>query len=343
MLVLGVADGAVEQEFDRVTDALHLPDGRVVVANDGSAELRYFAGDGRFLASAGRRGQGPGEFQSIARLWRAGGDTVVAYDPLLSRLTTFAGPGRLVGVSSLRPVTGGGPVPPELLGRFRDGTFLARALAPLPLDAPPGARRVPVAYFRVRPGDSTATLLGHFPGDESFVVREGSGVSANQPMFGRRTYVAVAGDRFYVGNSDTYQIAVHTADGGLLRSIRAAQPNAPVTRAHVERYRQGYLAQVEPESRPRLETILAQMPVPSTFPAHGRMLVDTDANLWVAEYPRPGAGWQVWNVFDARGRWLGPVEMPAQFRITAVGSGKVLGVLHGEREVEQVRAYRLMR
>src|ERR1700741_1142587 len=101
VLSLGVREGAPEQQLDRVTDALRLPDGSIVVANEGSAELRYFAADGRFLDAAGRAGDGPGEVRAIARLWPARGDTVVAYDPLLKRLTSFARAGRLAGSVAL--------------------------------------------------------------------------------------------------------------------------------------------------------------------------------------------------------------------------------------------------
>lgn len=343
VLSLGVAAGAPEQEFARVTDALPLPDGRILVANDGSNELRYFAADGRFLGAAGGRGEGPGEFGSIARLWPARGDSVVAYDPLLQRLTTFAGDGELAASASLRPLPQGGAQPPEVVGRFPDGSFLARTVSPPPLQAAAGPRRESVAYVRLRAGDSVATGLGRFPGDESFVVREGSGVSVYPAIFGRRTYVAVGGDRFYVGHSDAYRIDVFAAGGRLMRSIRLRQPSEPVTRAHVDRYRRDYLAGVGPEDRPRLERLLSLLPIPSTFPAHGRMLVDAEDNLWVATYPRPGEDRHAWNVFDPQGRWLGPVVTPGRFRVTAIGNGMVMGVRRDEQDVEQVLAYRLVR
>lgn len=343
ILTLGVVEGAPEQEFERIADAVRLADGRIVVANDGSGELRYFAADGRFLGAAGGKGDGPGEFRSIARLWSAGGDTVVAYDPLSTRLTTLAGVGTLVVSTPLLPVAGGGPQPPEVVGRFPDGSLLARVLAPPPLDAAAGSRQDSVAYFRVRPGDSTATSLGRFPGDESFVMREGSGVSAFPPIFGRRTYVAVGGGHFYVGPSDAYRIDVRSTSGRLLRSIRAHQPGEPVTRAHLDRYRHEYLAGIERGEQPRLERILARLPIPATFPAHGRMLVDAESNLWVAAYHRPGDDRPVWNVFDPRGRWLGPVTTPGRLRVTAIGGGIVLGVGRDEQDVEKVLVYQLVR
>jgi len=121
------------------------------------------------------------------------------------------------------------------------------------------------------------------------------------------------------------------------------QPSARVTRADVDRYRHDYLQAVPPEGRPRLERIFAVVPAPSTFPAHGRMLVDTEGNLWVAAYPRPGEERYVWSVFDPRGRWLGPVVMPARFRVTAVGGGVVMGVRRDGQDVETVQVYRLVR
>jgi hypothetical protein len=111
----------------------------------------------------------------------------------------------------------------------------------------------------------------------------------------------------------------------------------------VEQYRRDYLERVGPEERPRLERILALSPVPATFPAHGRMLADAEGNLWVAAYPRPGEDRQVWEVFDASGRWLGPVTMPGRFRVTGVGGGVVLGTGRDEQDVEKVLVYRLVR
>ena len=59
VLSLGVREGAPEQQLDRVTDALRLPDGSIVVANEGSAELRYFAAvakEGSITKAAARLG-----------------------------------------------------------------------------------------------------------------------------------------------------------------------------------------------------------------------------------------------------------------------------------------------
>lgn len=48
---IGVLEGEAPYQLYRVRDAVRLPDGRIVIANGGSNELRYFAPDGRWLGT----------------------------------------------------------------------------------------------------------------------------------------------------------------------------------------------------------------------------------------------------------------------------------------------------
>ncbi|HEX7024405.1 MAG TPA: hypothetical protein VF187_06275, partial [Gemmatimonadales bacterium] len=50
-----------EQDLDNVRGATRLGDGRIVVANTGSGELRIYDGKGKWLRNLGRKGEGPGE------------------------------------------------------------------------------------------------------------------------------------------------------------------------------------------------------------------------------------------------------------------------------------------
>lgn len=49
-------------DLGQVTGALRLSDGRIVVANGATSEIRWYDGEGQHLATAGRKGQGPGEY-----------------------------------------------------------------------------------------------------------------------------------------------------------------------------------------------------------------------------------------------------------------------------------------
>src|SRR5688500_18511880 len=67
-----IGTGEGEDALYRVTSAARLRDGRIAVANAGTQQVKLFGADGRHLASLGRRGGGPGEFQAahVGRLSR---------------------------------------------------------------------------------------------------------------------------------------------------------------------------------------------------------------------------------------------------------------------------------
>ncbi|MCH7716498.1 MAG: hypothetical protein IH876_10235 [Gemmatimonadetes bacterium] len=54
-----------EQQLFRVSGTLRLSDGRIVVANSGTHELRFYDAEETYLSSLGGEGGGPGEFQGM--------------------------------------------------------------------------------------------------------------------------------------------------------------------------------------------------------------------------------------------------------------------------------------
>lgn len=89
ILEIGVREGPDEYQLHRVMGSLRLEDGRVVVLNAGSRELRYFDPGGRFLSSVGSRGEGPGEFEAPVSLRRTAEGDVQVWDRDLLRGSIF--------------------------------------------------------------------------------------------------------------------------------------------------------------------------------------------------------------------------------------------------------------
>ena len=88
ILSIGALEGNPAYELYQVRDAARLPDGRIVVANAGSGELRVFDPSGTHLASWGGRGEGPGEFGDFAAPWNVGpwpGDSIAAVGPVCEK------------------------------------------------------------------------------------------------------------------------------------------------------------------------------------------------------------------------------------------------------------------
>lgn len=106
VLTIGGAGAAPEQEFSGIAGVVRLSDGRIVVADGGSGELRYFDSQGKLLGKSGGPGQGPGEFRRLSFVGRLAGDSILTGDAAIGRFQVFDPEGRYVrGMSTTE--TGG--------------------------------------------------------------------------------------------------------------------------------------------------------------------------------------------------------------------------------------------
>src|SRR5690606_24326280 len=132
----------------------------------GSSELRWFDDGGAPLMSAGRRGEGPGEFTRMQRLVRGRGDSVVVYDAGTARVSVFAPDGAFARDVILN--TSGRPA--ELVGLLGDGTMVAQSSLLETLEnLTSGRQRPPKAVYTTAANGAPADTIGVFPGDEAYV------------------------------------------------------------------------------------------------------------------------------------------------------------------------------
>jgi hypothetical protein len=343
-LRIGVVDGDPRYQFFHMMGAWRLDGGRLVVADGGTRELRFYDAAGRFLSAAGGRGEGPGEFQQVDRLFVAG-DSLRVYDLALQRVSTFTVDGGFARSSGL-PKLEESPMP-RPLGWFADGSFLVEATPPFWRgEMQTGIKRIRAHYFRVSPAGQVQDSLGEFAGGEHYILVEGKSVASMVHPFARISAVVVGADRIYFGTSDTYEIESRSPDGRLEQLIRRAHENIRVTPEHLSdfiRERQRYAP--NEDARRGIEATLREMPLAATMPAHGRMLLDVEGNLWVEEYLPPGSPTDErgsrWAAFTAEGRWLGIVELPARFEPYQIGADFVLGRWVDELDVQYLELYRL--
>jgi hypothetical protein len=153
LLEIGVVEGDPEQELFDARSSVRLTDGRIVVLNAGSNELRFYDKSGKFLSKTGRKGKGPGEFGWAARVYYTHPDSLLVFDQSTSQESHFDATGKFIGL------TNGAPVAGEVFKRdawfygryFIDGPAIAAnrgrlkpALAALPKLAPGEIRFVKV-------------------------------------------------------------------------------------------------------------------------------------------------------------------------------------------------------
>jgi hypothetical protein len=338
---IGSLEGCAEYQFELVVGALKLDDGRIVVADNGAGELRFYDADGTYLSTTGRKGGGPGEFEELARLWPVSGDSVMTWDYRLRRLSIFDTQGRFVR-SWILGTPGnefGWHWPFVSLG---DGSLIVGFQDYSAGFAMDGVIRDTLTYYMVDQPGIYGDSLGRFLFDESY--RRGD-FSISLP-FGRAGSAAGWGNGFYFGDGHSHEFRYYTADGALRRIIRMHQPNMEVTKEDVGRYKEERIAGEDSDAgRERVRELLEEVPFPETMPAYDRILVDVEGNIWVLaySYAAPGDDQPRWTVFDPEGVALGVVEGPPRFRILQIGANFVLGRALDEMDVQYVRLYELVR
>jgi hypothetical protein len=343
-LDIGVLEGAPAYQLFEVSGVVRLADGRIVVANAGSHELRFFDGEGVYLRSVGREGSGPGEFQRMSWLRVLGEDSLAVFDASLRRVSLFGtdgGFGRTFLVASP-----GEQQPRFALGMFDDGQVLVMALNILGSQIAEGYQRRTDTYEVYSREGEFVSRIGGFRGQESFIRTgtEGGGrfIAFMAIPFGRSPVFATAGNAVVYGSSDTYEFAVYARDGTIERIVRAPHPARPVTEADYRRYVDQEVEEAEGETRRSdIESRLRELPRAQTMPAYDELVVDAAGNIWVRDFEVERSAPRAWTVFDAQGRMLGPVTVPAGLRIRQIGDDYLLGTWRDDFDVEHVRLYRL--
>ena len=337
---IGLLEGAEPYQLSQVQSARRLSDGRIVIANGGTHDLRFFDATGTHLTSAGREGEGPGEFKGLGLVVVMPGDTLAAYDWNLRRVSFFGpGGGFLRSVGFDYPA--GFPIP---LGRFGDGAWLcSRGFTFSPGNDGSEIVRDTVPFLVFEPSGTLRDSIGPFPGTEFYVRSSGHNAFASSLPFGRTTEAAVIGDRFYAGHTERYEIIRYTPAGATELIVRLDRAPVTVTPDDLARYKAERLEEADATFRQQTARNLEEMPYPGTFPAFADLMVDSDGHLWALDFSRPGDDRRHWVVFAADGRALGTVETPPGLRVLEIGRDYVLGVWQDDLDVEHVRLYQLDR
>jgi hypothetical protein len=331
-----------------VVDAVRLQDRTLVIANGGTQQLRFYTEAGEHLRDAGHRGNGPGEFQSLARLWRLSGDTIAVFDRVQRRVTWF-GPDAAYGGA----VTLALPSPYRrlrVLWPSRRRGFLAQA----EVREPPVPPRADI-QFR----DSVAVLAFDSAGgflrevlrhpDELLDVRlrdvGASHVRAPFPVHFSPQAVATGDSTgVWITDATRYEIARYDLNGRhslLLR--RRSEPVAVRSQDVVEllqRARRRLQGRSPAEIR-REMGLLEGSPAAIVFPVFDRVHIDAQENLWVGPVRDAEDFGNRWDVFDSTGRLIADVVLPVALTPTDMGVDYVVGYWKDTLDVEYVSVYGL--
>ena len=330
------SSGAGEEHFFyRVRDVLRVADGRLIVGDGASNEVRIYDVSGRFVRSFGGEGDGPGEFQYLAPLTLLRNGRVVVQD------YTDGGRGAefdLVSglVSSFRRPRMIGPLRQPATSEFLWGIDEMSGF--LKVVGSQGLKRPLATIVRLSDDRASSHTVAVVPGREVFIAPD---ADAGPPM-GRQLHAVPTGDgELVIGTADRLEYSKLDGATGALRMIaRIPGVSLAVSRQELDRERRVRLG---PDPRPHILEIFELLPEPAEKPAYQQVLVDVEGNVWAGEFlglaRRHDS--QKWYVWDSSGVWLGIVETPARFELMRVGGDEVFGVRRDFDEVESPQVLRL--
>ena len=347
---IGEVEGEEPDMLHQVIDATRLPDGRIVVANRGTDEVRVFDALGTHLFTVGGAGEGPGEFRSLWWVAAWPGDSIMAWDLADRHYSIFDPRG---GYSRSFVLETDETAPRER--RFFNPVAVR----------PDGSILVwsglydDTAVVEIRDGEGRlAGSLGAHPHQEIVLARASGDISESaSAVYGRELVTSLWGDLVVVAPNDRYEIRAFRADGSLARIVRRGHtpriPGEDDRQVFIEErmamYRSGRDAltgQPPPEGMlATLREMVGSIPLAATFPAFSEILADDAGYLWVREYdlPQEERPAPLWTVVDPGGHVLGFIETPAGLRIDHIGEDYMLVHTRDELGIEYVQVWPLAR
>jgi len=357
---IGVVEGPEEYMIGRLAGLLRRADGDILIADGLANEVRLFDGEGRFLRSVGRTGDGPGEYGGIANLFPAGGDSLVVTDRENSRATLLDP--ELVYVERYQTrLAATLATPPasshSLLGFFADGTPLfSDFLNTCGQSRMDGFCQDSVAFYRTdSAGDVLASFGSYVHGRrEIYPVLRGLVTGWGEPH--GQAFWRVQGDRFYYADARRLEYRVFLADATLERIVRVDAPLSTYSREEVLPQRPPAPGADErsQEANRVANDAMGRAILPDTIAWFSDMLVDEVGHVWIREYFPPGRSDQPpprWFIFDPEGRLRYALRSPPALvrapvtwtRMNAqIGEDFILAPARDEFGVERVELYRLL-
>jgi len=340
VLIGGVEEVGSPHFLGQVGSVGRLRDGRIVIVETTTNEVRAFDADGEHQWTYGRLGDGPGEFRRPRFIGQASDDSLLVWDDRLARMTSLTPSGELK----------------EL-----------RAPGSLVEQIPPRPRAVL----------SNDLLVGSFPGEggpaefsDGQVVQDFSRVYLTDLDYSERTYVTeitgasfqvfltpdpefvalpftvaasftAAGDEVVAVGPAERGVSAFSSEGHLVREMWVERPQRSVTDRDWRRELDRRLGDLPDQERANEERRLRRLDVPGVMPVYDRVLGNASGVIWARQYLPDFADPRRWDRFTRDGRFLGSIDTPDRLDLRQVGPDWVLGVHYDEFMVPTVRVHRI--
>jgi hypothetical protein len=326
--------------FERLSGGAILGDGAVVV--DGRGARAYFLAAGGEVNEVGRRGDGPGEFQSPSSVILGPDSEVFVWDLGTGRLSTFSRTGDFLASDLVQLAGAAGLGPTQLIGDSTlawvpqsitlraDGGESTWLEGPLMLSDRRGSSADTVAHVPF----VKLELEDGRPNSNPFVFFGGGGAFRGGFVWARNdqteaTWFDPSGDVRLVARWATRPTRVDDETWGRFEADLRARNDAAGS----------------PLDSPAIEQRLRNLRADAseTLPFFRFANVAEDGTLWLSEYTFSGDFASRFLRVAPDGRVQGWLEFPRPIRVLAIAGDRVLGIEENEWDVQSAVIYSIGR
>ena len=344
---IGQVDGPPEVAFGSVIRAAADAGGGFYLFDQKDTQIRRYDARGAFVSSIGRKGAGPGEYQSVTAMEVTTEGLLFVYDPASRRITYFQPDGKVRRDVSLARGFDWRGATIDTAGRI-----YVTARLPGPREGP-GAR---YQFVRLSSAGAIIDSIAHpvHIGDvaKTFCLITADGRRCN---FTSETLIApyrLGG--IITAESHRYRVNIHDGAG---HSLIIERSHSPVRLRGDER--REWLAWASYQ-RTQSRIPGASYDIPSQKPAVRDLLTDTDGRIWVGVYTnaekrheapraagdrRPLLTWKertTYDVFSSAGTYLGRLQLPPDAQILTIRASRVFLRTKGEEDEDRVAVFRIV-
>jgi hypothetical protein len=306
-LTIGTAEGAEEYMFVRLRGLAVNDQGEVYSLDQRKPRVDVFNSDGRHIRSIGRKGQGPGEFQTPFFIALAPTGELLVGE--MGRLSTFDRAGTFLRSrdNSAQPLA--------FVKYLSNGNTVGTRMV-LEEEKP----RYEVALCGPDLEQKTALVSSPMP-DPSGKFALFTSVVRWDTSRGREIVCAS-------GEGD-YLLSVFDTEGRLVRTITKDHDPAPPSEFDIDRQKKQHGIQPGEE-----------VAIPRYLPPISWVYADEEGRIYVSTWQRdPETGTSLFNILDPEGRYLCDYRIPGEPIVFK--NGKLYAIVQDDEGIQYIKRYRM--
>lgn len=298
----------LNRPFDIKVDA----EGRIFVMDWGDTNIRVYDPEGLHLRTIGRKGQGPGEFDTPCYFDIGPDGHLYLMDGRNQRVTVFTAEGEHVKDFRVKGFFSGMACDPD------GGLFVQTQTTQKEIAVSDDLQEIPMltGLHRIDAASGDSLHIGDFKGEKRMMRRTDSGgmMAVSSPF--SITWNVSPSSKLVVGFNETYLLSVYSSTGEL--EFRFAREATPLPNPKVK-------ADWAPKFWP-------------PFSAR-RLVFDEEGNLWIELYTEEGFEGILYDVFTPEGIYLQQAVVP--YRVYVFSHGNAYGLVMPEDGFPMAKRFRL--